>query len=224
MDKKSIENANMIEPVSNKLKKEVVPYLPPQVTTYNLTMASTVWSSVIIYAGYKAKKTIKWLYVVIICIIFHWITDTLDGAVGRYRNTGAVKWGYFMDHAMDVLLLTSICISLFLCLPKHRLELLLLYQITIFSMVISFLSLDNRGMDVSYCVKKNVCLGPADGLILIVVLIGYVIYSNGNPNKNIMRIAFGILLFSNIVKIYKKQKHLHDEDMRLKHDTSKTIS
>ena len=36
------------------------------------------------------------------------MSDVLDGAVGRYRDTGLVKWGYYMDHFLDFVFLASV--------------------------------------------------------------------------------------------------------------------
>ncbi len=34
-------------------------------------------------------------------ILIQWLTDSLDGALGRYRKEGLVKWGgYYMDHLL----------------------------------------------------------------------------------------------------------------------------
>ena len=106
MDKKTEKNPNLTEPFMHKVR-ELVPHLPSYITTYNLTLSSALWSTMVIYGAYKSQKNINWLYLSAIGIFFHIITDALDGAVGRYRNTGAVKWGYFMDHTMDALIMIS---------------------------------------------------------------------------------------------------------------------
>ena len=41
-------------------------------------------------------------------IVLQYITDLFDGAVGRYRNTGLVKWGFFMDHFLDFIFLCAL--------------------------------------------------------------------------------------------------------------------
>ena len=40
-----------------------------------------------------------------------YISDVLDGAVGRYRDTGLVKWGFYMDHLLDYMFLASVIIG-----------------------------------------------------------------------------------------------------------------
>ena len=217
MDKKSVKNPNIIQPIIRILYK-IVPYIPSFINTYNLTLISILWSSLNLYAGYKSKKNIKWLYLNILCIILHTITDNLDGKVGKYRNTGAIKWGYFMDHSMDFTFSNSLIFSLILCLPKIRLYLIVILILINQAFSISFLSLDNDGMDISYCLK-NICIGPADSLILFAILIFYIIKSNGNINTNFLIITCCVLFILNSYKIYNKQIKFHNEDMKLKNES-----
>lgn len=213
MDKKTVKNPNLVQPIVRKLY-EIIPYLPSFINTYNLTLISIIWSSLTIYAGYKAQKNVNWLYLVIACIYLHLTTDNLDGAVGKYRNTGAVKWGYFMDHSMDFIFINSIFISLYLCLPNNRLMLLLLLIAINQSLTTSFLSLDKKGHDISFCIS-NICVGPADGLILFSLGIYYIIRSEGKVSNNYLVIFCVILFLINLIKMYQKQDKLHERDMKI---------
>ncbi len=55
-----------------------------------------------------ARTNIQWLWLVSVFIALQYISDVLDGAVGRYRDTGLVKWGYYMDHLLDYVFLAAI--------------------------------------------------------------------------------------------------------------------
>jgi hypothetical protein len=46
-----------------------------------------------------------------------YLSDVLDGAVGRYRDTGLVKWGFYMDHFLDFIFLSSVVVGYSLALP-----------------------------------------------------------------------------------------------------------
>tara|TARA_B100001059_G_scaffold234325_1_gene276576 strand:+ start:2205 stop:2888 length:684 start_codon:yes stop_codon:yes gene_type:complete len=217
MDKKSGNgNNNIVEPTLNAIKAWAVPRLPAWVTTYNLTLVSIVWSSLIIFAGYMSRTNACWLFLVIFCIMLHIVTDILDGAVGRYRNTGAVKWGYFMDHTMDTILLSSVFVALFFALPAYRFTLFISALSSLQLMVTSFLSRDDKGQDISVCIQ-SACTGPVDGLILMILLILYVIMSDKKPSVYVMYAFNFVLLGVNIFKIYAKQRQFHYEDMIIKY-------
>jgi hypothetical protein len=47
-----------------------------------------------------------------------YVTDHYDGKIGKYRNTGLVRWGYYMDHLLDYVFLCSIIIGYAFILPE----------------------------------------------------------------------------------------------------------
>jgi len=52
-------------------------------------------------------------------IIFHYFTDHLDGKLGKYRNTGLRKWGFYMDHLFDYAFLCSILVGYSFLIPTR---------------------------------------------------------------------------------------------------------
>ena len=64
-------------------------------------------------------------------ITLQWLTDSLDGAIGRYRNVGLIRWGYYMDHFLDYIFLCSILIGYSLILPDNF-KYLLFFLLAIF--------------------------------------------------------------------------------------------
>ncbi|HLF04816.1 MAG TPA: CDP-alcohol phosphatidyltransferase family protein [Dehalococcoidia bacterium] len=86
----------------------LVPRVPPFLETYHLTMMTLAWSAGIVAGGFLARQNPHWLWLVSLCILLQYLSDVLDGAVGRYRNTGLIKWGYYMDHLLDYVFLASI--------------------------------------------------------------------------------------------------------------------
>ncbi len=118
-----------------------VPKVPSWISTDQLTYSTIVWSLGIVIASYFANGNINWLWLVSFCIFLQWLTDSLDGAVGRYRNTGLIKWGYYMDHLLDYFFLCSIIIGYTLILPQSF-NILMLFVLAIFSgfMINSYLS------------------------------------------------------------------------------------
>src|SRR5207253_8933684 len=95
-----------------------------------LTMLTLVWSFMIIVFSFLAAKNIRWLWLVSLMIFLQWVTDHYDGKVGKYRNTGLVRWGYYMDHLLDYVFLCSVIIGYAFILPERsRLQVLILLAI-----------------------------------------------------------------------------------------------
>jgi hypothetical protein len=52
-------------------------------------------------------------------IAFQWVTDHYDGKIGKHRNTGLVRWGYYMDHLLDYSFLCSVIVGYSFILPER---------------------------------------------------------------------------------------------------------
>ncbi len=70
-----------------KAEKRMVDWLVPKVPrgleTYHLTMLTIVWSMGIVIASYLARENIHWFWLVSAFIGLQYLSDALDGAVGR---------------------------------------------------------------------------------------------------------------------------------------------
>ena len=95
----------------------MVPKVPSWLETYHLTMLTLVWSIGIVVASLLARESLHWLWLVSGFIVLQYLSDVLDGAVGRHRDTGLFKWGFYMDHFLDFLFLASIIVGYSLALP-----------------------------------------------------------------------------------------------------------
>jgi phosphatidylglycerophosphate synthase len=118
-DKKEL--VHFLVPYEKKFIDEILPYIPPQISTAHLTLMTILWSAGIVMAGYMAKADMRWLLLFSVCIFLQYITDMLDGAVGRKRNTGLIKWGFYMDHFLDYVFLSAIVIGYSFLLPPSYL-------------------------------------------------------------------------------------------------------
>jgi hypothetical protein len=55
----------------------------------------------ILLFSYWAARDLRWLWGVSAMIFMQYATDHYDGKLGKYRGTGLVRWGYYMDHLLD---------------------------------------------------------------------------------------------------------------------------
>ena len=59
-----------------------------------------------VLAGVFYALTSKWppfFYFVNFCIVINWFGDSLDGTLARYRNKQRPRYGFYVDHIIDVL-------------------------------------------------------------------------------------------------------------------------
>jgi phosphatidylglycerophosphate synthase len=120
-------NTSFLSPLERRLAPMVIPRIPRWLETQHLTMLTLAWSLLILLFSFFAAKNIRWLWLVSLMILLQYVTDHYDGKVGKYRNTGLVRWGYYMDHLLDYFFLCSIILGYAFILPERsRFQLLLL--------------------------------------------------------------------------------------------------
>ena len=112
-------NRGMLVPLERRLTAFLLPRTPVWLETYHLTLLTPLWAILIAISGYLATTNLRWLWITNLMIIFHYFTDHLDGKLGKYRNTGLRKWGFYMDHLFDYAFLCSILIGYSFLIPAQ---------------------------------------------------------------------------------------------------------
>ena len=135
-------------------------------------MLTLLWSLLIVVFSFLAATNLRWLWAVSAMIALQWLTDHYDGKIGKYRNTGLVRWGYYMDHLLDYLFLCSILIGYAFILPESsRFQLLLmlaLFGAYDFSTFLAFSATDK--LQISY-----LKFGPTEFRLALIVINGLLV-------------------------------------------------
>ena len=202
-----------------KLKNLLVPLVPKRIETYHLTITTILWSILIIVSSFLARYNINWLWFTSFMIFAQYITDLLDGEIGRRRKTGLIKWGFYMDHFLDYIFLLSILIGYSMLLPD-KYKFILFYIFALFGafMVNSFLSFAaTNEFKIAY-----LGIGPTE-IRLIFIIINTLLIIFG---KTYLAPALPYVLFFStiglIITVYKTQKYIWKIDMdNLKKESNK---
>lgn len=125
---------------------KLVAKVPRFIRSHHLTLATIPVSGGIVLFSFLARENDAWLWGVSALIAVQWLTDSLDGAVGRYRKEGLIRWGYYMDHFLDYIFLASVMTGYMILLPDHY-KYLEFFVLAIFGgfMVNSYLALPSTG-------------------------------------------------------------------------------
>lgn len=105
-------------------------------------MVTVFWSVATVVCGWLAREDLRWLHLMSVMVFGQWLTDSLDGTLGRYRKQGLVKWGFFMDHLLDLLFAGSVVMAYAFLVDSDwlRFLFLVLLLVTCAMMAVSFLS------------------------------------------------------------------------------------
>lgn len=191
----------------------MIPRIPSWLETHHLTMLTLVWSSLILLFSYFAASNLKWLWLVSLMIFLQYVTDHYDGKVGKYRNTGLVRWGYYMDHLLDYYFLCSVIIGYAFILPE-RSRYQLLFMLAIFgaydfSTFLAFAATDR--LKISY-----LKFGPTEfRLALIVINTLLIFYGTKHMISGLKFVNAGALV-GLCLMVYRAQRHIWKLDMEQK--------
>ena len=110
--------------------------------SHHLTYITILWSAGCVLFGWLAQDNLVWLHGMSVMVFGQWLTDSFDGSLGKYRKQGLVKWGFFMDHFLDMCFAGCIVIGYSFLVEVEWLKFLfmLLLLITTAMMAVSFLS------------------------------------------------------------------------------------
>jgi phosphatidylglycerophosphate synthase len=95
------------------LKDQLARRIPLFFSSRKLTFLSLVAAFLAFLSYYLAKHHLWFIWLASFFILAQWVTDTLDGEVGRHRKEGFIKWGLYVDHFFDFIFFTSIVFGLY---------------------------------------------------------------------------------------------------------------
>lgn len=206
-------NTSFLSPLERRLASVVIPKIPQWLETYHLTMLTLVWSFAIMFFSYLAASNIRWLWGVSVMIAFQYFTDYYDGKIGKHRNTGLVRWGYYMDHLLDYFFLCSIIIGYAFILPeKSRFQLLLmlaLFAAYDFSTFLAFSATDK--LKISY-----LKFGPTEFRLALIAINGLLISFGTKHMINGLKFVNAGAAVGLCFMIYFAQKNIWRLDMENK--------
>ncbi|MCE5339793.1 MAG: hypothetical protein LLF92_01520 [Planctomycetaceae bacterium] len=185
--------------------------IPKGIETYHLTLTTLLWSAGMIVFGYLAKNNLHWLWLLSLMLFLQWFTDGFDGAIGRYRDTGLLKWGFFMDHLLDFVFMVCIFIGYSFLLTGFPRDIIFLL-IGVFGtfMVSSFLSFGATGeFKITY-----LGTGPTEIRIWFIVLNTVLIFCGTKWIEKLMLPILIISLLVLFVVIFRTQKYIWQIDMQ----------
>jgi archaetidylinositol phosphate synthase len=206
-------NNSFLTPLERRLAVRVLPRIPSWLETYHLTMLTVVWSSLILLFSYWAARDLRWLWGVSAMIFLQYVTDHYDGKVGKYRGTGLVRWGYYMDHLLDYYFLCSILIGYAFILPdRSRYQILVMlalfsgYEVSTF---LAFAATDR--FKISY-----LKFGPTEFRLAIIVINALLVqYGTKHMAGALKYVNIGAAI-GLVLVIYRAHKAIWELDMKEK--------
>jgi archaetidylinositol phosphate synthase len=206
-------NTGMLGPLERRLARFILPRIPRWLETYHLTLLTPVWSILIAVFSYLAARDLRWLWMVNLMIVMHYFTDYYDGKIGKFRDTGLRKWGFYMDHLFDYGFICSVLIGYSFLLPQRAIFSMMLV-LCVFSafMFHTFLMLAaTEEFKVSFAI-----FGPTELRLALIIANGLLVRFGVRGLKGALPYIAGCGTVALALLAYRAQKRLWKSDMQAK--------
>jgi archaetidylinositol phosphate synthase len=121
---------SLLAPSEKRLLVWIAHRLPARITSDHLTLLALVAMAVAGGAYAVARWDARALWLVVAALAVNWFGDSLDGTLARVRHAERPRYGFYVDHVLDIvgisLLLTGLACSGFMT-PIVALTLLVAY-------------------------------------------------------------------------------------------------
>ena len=109
---KKVPMKSMLADAEKRFIMANVGKFPKWIEGYHLTLMTIPWTIGLVVFGFLASRgSMHWLWGSSLMLALQWFTDSFDGALGRLRDTGIPKWGFYMDHFLDYLFMSGVFIG-----------------------------------------------------------------------------------------------------------------
>jgi len=105
-------NDTFLAPLERPALQWLCKYMPAWMTPDILTVIGVI-GGLVMAAGYWLCNVNKnFLWIVDLGLLVNWFGDSLDGSLARYRRIERFKYGYFLDHTVDITTQTIVLLGL----------------------------------------------------------------------------------------------------------------
>lgn len=184
---------------------------PPWIETYHLTMMTLLWSAGVLYVAHRAGRgSDHWLWLSSLMLVLQWFTDAFDGSLGKHRNTGLVKWGYYMDHFLDFIFMSALLAGYtFLLEGTDKTIMIILIPLIGAFWVNAFLSFSvTNEFEIT-----QMGLGPTEIRILFILLNTAIIFRGPGVLAHVLRPLLALVLIGLCIVVHKTHRRVWKIDM-----------
>jgi phosphatidylglycerophosphate synthase len=214
-DKKAPMNS-LLAGVEKQFIVWLTPKFPAWVETWQLTMLTALWSVGVVGFGILAGRgNLHWLHLSSAAIFLQWFTDCFDGAIGRYKQTGLIKWGFYMDHFLDFIFMCCVVAGWTFLFEGAARTLLWFMSLGMGCLMVNaFLGFGATGQfKITY-----LRTGPTEVRLLFILINTAVSFLGTGWLQTAMPYVVGGFWLGILIVVWRTQKRIWAMDMEIKHN------
>ena len=105
-------NDTLLAPLERTALQWLCKQMPVWMTPDILTVIGFIGGLVMAAAYWLCNTNKNFLWIVDLGLLINWFGDSLDGSLARYRRIERFKYGYFVDHTVDITTQTIVLLGL----------------------------------------------------------------------------------------------------------------
>ena len=105
-------NDTILAPLERTALQSLCKAMPAWITPDILTVIGIIGGIVMASAYWLCNVNKNFLWIVDLGLLINWFGDSLDGSLARYRRIERFKYGYFVDHTVDITTQTIVLLGL----------------------------------------------------------------------------------------------------------------
>jgi len=95
-------NDTFLAPLERTALQWLCKHMPAWMTPDILTVVGLIGGVVMAIGFWLCNANKNFLWIVDLGLLINWFGDSLDGSLARYRRIERFKYGYFVDHTVDI--------------------------------------------------------------------------------------------------------------------------
>jgi len=95
-------NDTFLAPLERPALQWLCKHMPARMTPDILTVIGVIGGIVMAATYWLCNTNKNFLWIVDLGLLINWFGDSLDGSLARYRRIERFKYGYFVDHTVDI--------------------------------------------------------------------------------------------------------------------------
>ena len=140
--------------------------MPEWVSSDMLTWVGLLGAVIAAFGYALSNYNLCWLWLTYLGIVMNWFGDSLDGTLARVRKQQRPVYGFYLDHNVDGITLTIVCVGAGLSNMVHFSLAMLVLAVYLLLSIYTYINIDLKGKHQLTFGK----MGPTEFRLIVILL------------------------------------------------------
>ena len=140
--------------------------MPEWVSSDMLTWVGLIGAVIAAFGYALSNYNLCWLWLTYLGIVMNWFGDSMDGTLARVRKQQRPVYGFYLDHNIDGITLTIVCVGAGLSNMVHFSLAMLVLAVYLLLSIYTYINIDLKGEHILTFGK----MGPTEFRLIVIIL------------------------------------------------------